>query len=123
MPKFLKTSDMFRSPYDHPQGVCQSLLKLHYVHCEHQRKKNENNLNISFTPQLEPEITQEYKSSCNYMYNVALCFCISRVDWKFTDKNRKNLFKYTNHILVQIVVISSTFLQSEITTYNICLRK
>ena len=62
MLKLHKTSDMFRSPYDHPQGVCQSLLKLHYVHCEHQRKKNENNLNISFTPQLEPEITQEYIS-------------------------------------------------------------
>ena len=22
---------MFRSPYDHPQGLCQALLKLHYV--------------------------------------------------------------------------------------------
>jgi len=22
---------MFRSPYDHPQRVCQALLKLHYV--------------------------------------------------------------------------------------------
>jgi len=31
MLKFHKTSDMFRSPLDHPQGVCQSLLKLHYV--------------------------------------------------------------------------------------------
>ena len=31
MLKFHKTSAMFRSPYDHPQGVCQSLLKLRCV--------------------------------------------------------------------------------------------
>jgi len=31
MLKFHKASDMFQSLYDHPQGVCESLLKLQYI--------------------------------------------------------------------------------------------